>query len=129
MDAKERLLRELRSDKRSTRQIAQDYPNITHGDISRLKKHGIFPKSPEKLLSLGIKPTKEVETCDCGEVHTRKTCPKLSAVQRRPRLIAQVDADIKDEFKEEAERLGLTEAELLRRLVRNYMEVHDDEEG
>jgi len=62
---------------RSLRQIANnDFGGcVTYGDVQRAM-HGVFPKRPQKRLAMGLTPMRPAPACpNCGDVHTKKTCP------------------------------------------------------
>jgi hypothetical protein len=73
--------------KTSLRDIAAEYENITHGDISRILK-GQFPTSDCKRKALHLIPLVPTAICPIhGIVHVRATCPGKSP--RRVRWVRE----------------------------------------
>lgn len=69
------LLQAKREQGRTLRSIADDYENITYGDIQRALK-GQFPKSPRKRAAFNLSALIPAPACPVhGVVHVTKRCP------------------------------------------------------
>lgn len=76
---------------KSLREIAREYKTLTHADIQRIVRHGIFPKSCKKRTELHLAALIPTPACPtCGEIHLRRTCP-TTAKKRARRAINLVD--------------------------------------